>query len=102
MCLDLNKYIQLYIISIHNINILCIYLLCTDQRDRNLIPFFQCSAVLAIPNIVLQPALDEVQGAVTKSAHSIVQVASGVSQWNKDRVKAKINSRKNENSSHGT
>ncbi|KAF6020163.1 DNAH5 [Bugula neritina] len=70
-----------------------------DQRDRNLIPFFQCSAVLSIPNVVLQPALDEVQGAVTKSAHAIVQVASGVSQWDKDRVKFKA-SKKQESSSN--
>ena len=57
--------------------------------------------MLAIPNIVLQPGLDEVQAAVTKSAHSIVHVATGVSQWNKDRVKAKIMSKKSDGSTHG-
>lgn len=56
--------------------------------------------MLSIPNVVLQPALDEVQGAVTKSAHAIVQVASGVSQWDKDRVKFKA-SKKQESSSNG-
>jgi len=50
-----------------------------------LIPFFKCNAVLAIPNIVIQPGLDEVQNAVTKAAHSIVNVSSGVAQWSKDR-----------------
>ena len=57
---------------------------------------------MSIPNIVLQPALDEVQGAVTKAANSIVNVASGVSQWNKDRVKSNTNTKKAENSSNGT
>ena len=73
----------------------------SDQNSRNLIPFFQCAAVLSIPNIVLQPALDEVQGAVTKAAHTIVQVASGVSQWNKDRVKSKPTNKKDEKASNG-
>lgn len=66
-----------------------------------MIPFFQCDAVLAIPNIVMQPPLDEVQGAVSKAAQLIVQVASGVSQWSKDRRRNKPTSQNDSTASNG-
>lgn len=50
----------------------------------------------------MQPALDEVQNAVTKAAHTIVQVASGVSQWNKDRKRSKASHSTENNGSNGT
>ncbi|ESO89757.1 hypothetical protein LOTGIDRAFT_192667 [Lottia gigantea] len=48
-------------------------------------PFFRTSAVLAIPNIVMQPALDEVQQALNKTVQTIISVSKGVSQWSKER-----------------
>lgn len=59
-----------------------------EKEDKNHSPFFKCFAVLAIPIIVMQPALDEVQQAVNKAAQMIINVSKGVSQWNKDRKKA--------------
>ena len=56
-----------------------------NKKDHR--PFFRTNAVLAIPNIVMQPALDEVQQAVNKGAQSILSVTKGVSQWSKERKK---------------
>ena len=50
-------------------------------------PFFKCNAVLTIPTISMQPALDEVQQAVNKAAQMIINTAKGVSQWSKERKK---------------
>ncbi|XP_064640332.1 dynein axonemal heavy chain 5-like isoform X2 [Lineus longissimus] len=48
-------------------------------------PFFRTNATLAIPNITMQPALDEVQQSVNKAAQMVIGVSKGVSLWNKDR-----------------
>lgn len=48
-------------------------------------PFFKTYAVLAIPNIVMQPALDEVQQAVNKAAQMVIGVSKGVSKWSDKR-----------------
>ncbi|KAK3610339.1 hypothetical protein CHS0354_029807 [Potamilus streckersoni] len=50
-------------------------------------PFFKTFAILAIPNINMQPALDEVQQAVNKAAQMVVNVSKGISQWSKERKK---------------
>ena len=43
------------------------------KRDHR--PFFKCNAVLAIPNVVMAPALDEVQQNVNRSAQMIINVS---------------------------
>ena len=40
--------------------------------------------MLSIPNVVMQPALDEVQQTVNKASQAILNVFKGVSQWSKD------------------
>ena len=50
------------------------------KRDHR--PFFKCDAVLAIPNVVMAPALDEVQQIVNKAAQMIISV-SKVSEQSK-------------------
>eukprot|EP00057_Strongylocentrotus_purpuratus_P020211 XP_011674685.1 PREDICTED: dynein heavy chain 5, axonemal [Strongylocentrotus purpuratus] len=54
-----------------------------NKRKEN--PFFRCAVALAIPNIIMQPALDEVQQTVNKAAQMVLGVARGVAQWNKER-----------------
>lgn len=44
---------------------------------------------LAIPNIVMQPTLDEVQQVVNKAVQMVVGVSKGVMQWSKER-KSKV------------
>ncbi|XP_076449856.1 dynein axonemal heavy chain 5-like isoform X2 [Babylonia areolata] len=48
-------------------------------------PFFRTNATLAIPTIVMQPALDEVQQGLNKAVQSIISVSKGVAQWSKER-----------------
>ena len=55
------------------------------KRDHR--PFFRTNAVLAIPNIIMVPTLDEVQQSLNKAAHLILSVSKGVAQWNKERRK---------------
>ena len=61
------------------------YVKATTKNEKASRPFFACYAVLAIPNVVMQPALDEVQQAVNKAAQLVISVSKGVSQWNKER-----------------
>jgi hypothetical protein len=51
-------------------------------------PFFRTNATLVIPNIVMQPALDEVQQGLNKAVQSIISVSKGVAQWSKERKRA--------------
>ncbi|XP_060585698.1 dynein axonemal heavy chain 5-like, partial [Ruditapes philippinarum] len=55
-------------------------------------PFFKTFATLAIPNITMNPGLDEVQQAVNKAAQLIVSTSKGISQWNKDRKRERSHS----------
>lgn len=55
-----------------------------DKKDKKETrPFFKAYAVLAIPNVVMSPALDEVQQAVNKAALKVISVSKGVSKWHK-------------------
>uniref|UniRef100_A0A2C9JCN9 AAA+ ATPase domain-containing protein n=1 Tax=Biomphalaria glabrata TaxID=6526 RepID=A0A2C9JCN9_BIOGL len=57
-----------------------------DQK-RDSRPFFRTNATLAIPNIVMHPALDEVQQALNRAVHNIISVSGAVAQWSKERRK---------------
>ena len=59
-----------------------------SEAKKDSRPFFKTFATLAIPNITMQPALDEVQQAINKAAQMVVSVSKGVCQWSKDRKRA--------------
>uniref|UniRef100_A0A3P8Q8G2 Dynein axonemal heavy chain 5 n=1 Tax=Astatotilapia calliptera TaxID=8154 RepID=A0A3P8Q8G2_ASTCA len=58
---------------------------------------FSVNMTLSIPNIVMVPALEEVQQALNRAVECVVSVSKGVSQWSKERIskvnKGKINFR---------
>ncbi|XP_077982678.1 dynein axonemal heavy chain 5-like [Glandiceps talaboti] len=58
-----------------------------EDKGKKESPFFRCNVNLAIPLIVMQPALDEVQQCVNKAAQLVLNVAKGVAQWSKERKK---------------
>lgn len=60
-------------------------------------PLFRANVTLQIPNISMQPALDEVQQALNKAAQYVVSVAKGVSQWDKT-CKALVKAEKKDDS----
>ncbi|XP_067366741.1 dynein axonemal heavy chain 5 isoform X3 [Channa argus] len=47
---------------------------------------FRVSVILAIPNIDIVPALEEVQQALNRAVEFVVSVSKGVGQWGKERV----------------
>lgn len=62
-----------------------------SKRDSR--PFFRTNVTLAIPNIVMQPALDEVQQGLSKAVQHVLSVCKGIAQWSKERKQpAKVNS----------
>ena len=58
-----------------------------DAKDKTKkeVPVFKGYAVLAIPAIVMQPSLDEIQHALNKSVQIIINVSKHVMQWTKGR-----------------
>ena len=69
----------------------------TQGKDSgpDLSPLFSAYVTLQIPNITMQPALDEIQQGLNKAAQYVVSVSKGVSQWNKT-CKALLKAEKNE------
>ena len=51
-----------------------------------ILPLLRADAVLQIPQIGMNPKLEEIQQGVTVAADYVLQVMYGVSQWSKDRV----------------
>ena len=57
-------------------------LLAKDSQSFN-VPLFKSFMTLAIPNITMQPALDEIQQTLNKAAQKVVNVARSIQQWDK-------------------
>ncbi|XP_060776773.1 dynein axonemal heavy chain 5-like [Neoarius graeffei] len=53
-------------------------------------PIFRAGVCLSIPNIVLMPALEEIQQALNKAVTCVVSVSKGVAQWSKERISKKM------------
>lgn len=53
------------------------------ESGPDLSPLFLANVTLQIPNITMQPALDEIQQGLNKAAQYVLSVSKGVSQWNK-------------------
>ncbi|KAK7114140.1 hypothetical protein V1264_000252 [Littorina saxatilis] len=47
-------------------------------------PFFNTDIVLAIPNVVMKPSVEDVQGGLNKAVQNIIAVSKGVCKWHKD------------------
>jgi dynein heavy chain len=51
-----------------------------DQQSFNT-PLFKSFMTLAIPNVTMQPALDEIQQTLNRAAQKVVNVARSIKQW---------------------
>ncbi|KAJ8415685.1 hypothetical protein AAFF_G00402420 [Aldrovandia affinis] len=58
----------------------------TRQKGSGQQPIFRANVSLSIPNIVMVPALDEVQQALNRAVECVVSVSKGVGQWSKERI----------------
>jgi dynein heavy chain, axonemal len=57
-----------------------------NEKTKKEKPVFKCFAILAIPNISMQPALDDVQQSLNKAVQLIIGVSKHISLWNKERL----------------
>jgi dynein heavy chain len=69
-------------------------LLNEQRRRRGETPIFRAYAMLAIPNIVMQPSIDEIQQTVAKAVQLVLGITKHINQWkdlkkrtNKNNVK---------------
>lgn len=53
---------------------------------QNSLPIFRAGITLAIPNIAMAPALEDVQQTLNKAVECIVSVTKGVRQWSGELV----------------
>ncbi|XP_070548103.1 dynein axonemal heavy chain 8-like [Ptychodera flava] len=49
------------------------------------IPLFKTDITLAIPNVVMQPSLDDIQHALNKVTSYVLEISRGVAQWGQKR-----------------
>ncbi|KAF5899802.1 dynein heavy chain 5, axonemal, partial [Clarias magur] len=59
------------------------------QKSGGQQPIFRAGVCLSIPNIVMMPALDDIQQALNKAVEYVVSVSKGVGQWSKERISKK-------------
>lgn len=56
------------------------------QKSGGQQPIFRAGVCLSIPNIVMMPALEDIQQALNKAVEFVVSVSKGVGQWSKERI----------------
>lgn len=57
-----------------------------SKVKQNGLPIFRASVTLAIPNISMAPALEDIQQTLNKAVEFIVTVSKGVRQWSGEPV----------------
>nr|XP_034491996.1 dynein heavy chain 5, axonemal [Marmota flaviventris] len=55
-----------------------------SKAKQNNLPIFRANVTLAIPNIAMAPALEDVQQTLNKAVECIVSVPKGVRQWSRE------------------
>ncbi|KAF0871450.1 DYH5 protein, partial [Crocuta crocuta] len=67
----------------------------TSKRKQNSVPIFRAGITLAIPNIAMAPALEDIQQMLNKAVECIVNVTKGIRQWSSELLsKKKMQERK--------
>ncbi|XP_069055280.1 dynein axonemal heavy chain 8 isoform X2 [Lepisosteus oculatus] len=52
-----------------------------SSKSEELITFLKSEMHLAIPNVVMQPSLDDIQQAINRLVHLVLEVSRGIAQW---------------------
>nr|KAG5688729.1 hypothetical protein BaRGS_032064 [Batillaria attramentaria] len=73
------------------------------DKNKKTRPLFRTDIVLAIPNVLMQPSIEDVQMGLNKVAQCVISVSKGVAQWSKNRKKKKkiMKEREGSFSEHG-
>ncbi|XP_041950591.1 dynein heavy chain 8, axonemal-like [Alosa sapidissima] len=53
----------------------------TESRSEELVTFIKSEVHLTIPNVVMVPSLDDIQQAINRLVHLVLEVSRGVSRW---------------------
>ncbi|NXM47653.1 DYH8 protein, partial [Gymnorhina tibicen] len=61
-----------------------------SSKSADIIPFLKAEVHLDIPNLVIVPSLDEIQKAVNRMIHLILEVNRGVAQWGQRHLQKSI------------
>ncbi|XP_053058018.1 dynein axonemal heavy chain 5 isoform X1 [Acinonyx jubatus] len=61
----------------------------TSKRKQNSLPIFRADITLAIPNIAMAPALEDIQQTLNKAVECIVNVTKGIRQWSSELLSKK-------------
>ncbi|XP_074645893.1 dynein axonemal heavy chain 5-like [Tubulanus polymorphus] len=51
-------------------------------KEDDKVPLFKADIVLAIPNIVLRPSLDDIQASLNRAVQTILKMSQNIPQWN--------------------
>ena len=62
---------------------LCCVAVFAETAKHTSRPFFTTDIVLSIPNVVMHPSVEEVQGGLNKAVQRIIAVSKGVLKWHK-------------------
>ena len=52
-------------------------------------PFFELHIELAVPNVSVDPSLEDVQKAISKACVAVLKIAKGVYDWDQDEIEMK-------------
>ncbi|CAH1796663.1 unnamed protein product [Owenia fusiformis] len=56
-----------------------------ESGYNDIVPFFKADITLAIPNVVMQPSLDDIQHSLNAATHHVLEVSRGIAQWGQAR-----------------
>lgn len=71
------------------------------ENEEAKVPLFQADIILAIPSIVLQPSLDDIQSSVNKAVQVILKMAQNIPQWEQTILSQKAALKVSRVHSHG-
>jgi len=52
-----------------------------ENKDDSKPPLFRADIVLAIPNVVMKPSLDDIQSSLNKAVQIILKTSMNIPQW---------------------
>ena len=59
-----------------------VFVIETETASRTARPFFTTDIVLSIPNVIMQPSVEEVQAGLNRGVQIIIAVSKDVLRWN--------------------
>uniref|UniRef100_A0A8C9TK44 Dynein axonemal heavy chain 8 n=1 Tax=Scleropages formosus TaxID=113540 RepID=A0A8C9TK44_SCLFO len=58
-----------------------------DLKSEDFVTFIKSEVHLTIPNMVMVPSLDDIQQAINRLVHLVLEVSRGVTRWGQERLR---------------